>query len=684
MRQFLNCILLFIFLYASSCQGELLPFGSEEPLILEPTPYFDSQMLNQLCEINYFEVSLYSASTYSGGLQSNPIFQAMEEWNSAQSNVHFTFQKELNKCNLLFQSYNFPPPQKNTDEFGLIRIDGNIQNPSYTYPTNKINILTKNSSIIFIPNNLFSALITNKQAKRELMYRVGRYLGLPDSKDRSSYMYPYLVKDDTDGKITEEDIRNLKKLHPTECGKATVSINSTTINSDGIANFSIKYDNQNSKIKPLSCGIIISEDSTDLSLERNPFYIFNKPNTDNTIFTGKVESLNALTKYYARAFSVDVNGIIFSDKFISFKTPNQDHDKWVQIALPQSIENNSFIPFVYNGKIYLNVTRPYFKVSNLISLDLNSQQLLSESFTNSLSDNYFSPGIYSIISFCLNGYLYQYSYTKEYNTPGFVDKFVRISLTTLKTDVLMTPDRVTFLGKVVPTIFSDGESIYMTSGNIENKKNYFFKYTPQNNSWKTLSYTPTNFNYSLNHYRVIPTRKNNQLFFLPYEKIPATVFDINSNTWFEYDKTFSNTETLLPDNLLSISSFYYSRGYESTHISFQNKMISLLFDLPNVQYIPNGNNSLYLNEYFPNIFKAIESNIYNFDRQVLLSFDLNNNSCKALKPLPRQISRNFLSKPVNTPGFFMFSDDKFIYAGFAEYVDNVSNYQIKTIWKYIP
>lgn len=666
MRYFTHLIPLFFISFLIGCQGELLPFNLDEPLILEQTPNFDSQKLNPLCEINYFEESLYSLSTNGGNLQSNAIYKSMEEWNVTQTNIHFIFNKELNKCNLIFQNLYLDinlPIQRKKDEFGVIRIDGQIQNPlSPKYPS-RIEIITKNSSNVYLPDGFSFYDFNNKENKRILMYRVGRYLGLPDSKDRNSYMYPYLVKDGTEGKITEEDLQNLKRLHPTECGKGTIEVNSISTNNNSI-DISVKYTNINPKIKLFGCGIIIGEDSSDLTLEKNRFYIFRSSNADKSIFTDRIENLNAQTKYFIKAFSVDVNGINLSSKIVSVSTPNREHDKWIPIILNQEVPKNSFTSFEYKGKIYLGVNFTSNNDGSLFYVDLKTMQ------SSSIKIDRFVSGE----SVFLNGYLY----INQINNAPQKNKFIRLSLETFLFEELAIPEKINYFSIA---LFQDGENIYATNGSFGSNYNEYSKYDIKNDSWETIKFTSSN-GEELYHRRILPTKKDNQLYFMNNTDGRTIVFDINKKSWNYYNKNFSFLESLLPENLVSISSFSNSQRYNLTTITFQNQIVKLIYDTSLGRYLVNGSSTsnVLLTQFAPNIFKSLESNLYKFDRQALLSFDLTNNSSKALNPLPEQIRRNLINFPYtsNDNNFFMLSDANNIYAGYG------LNSKIKTIWKYIP
>ncbi len=155
MKYFTKSISFLLLSFFISCQGELFPFDLGEPLILEATPNFDSQKLNQLCEINYFDESIFLLSANGGNLATSEFYKSMEEWNLAQSNVRFKFQKEPNKCNLIFQTLYYDtilPVQRKKDEFGVIRINGELQNPFNPNSPSRIEMITKNSSIIYLPN----------------------------------------------------------------------------------------------------------------------------------------------------------------------------------------------------------------------------------------------------------------------------------------------------------------------------------------------------------------------------------------------------------------------------------------------------------------------------------------------------------------------------------------------------
>jgi hypothetical protein len=686
MKKIYFCIIYFIVLASVSCKNDLFPFEAGEPLILNPTLNFDAKSLNNLCEIQYFEESILIDLINKKPIQDNYIYKAFEEWNNAKINVKFAFQRDLTKCNLNISKYLeldvAAVDAKTQDDLGLVRINGSLtspKNPSDFFFTG-LGAISSGYTYMVLPANTANYPNDGNTRRMVIMYFIGKYLGLPDSKDKNSCMYPYLVKDGTVGTITDEDIRILNTLHPySTCGSVDIEVKSTAVNNDGTANLSVSYTNSNAKEKVYGCGVVLSEDSTILTIDRGSFYYFQQNNQSNNIYSGKISKLNAQTKYYVKAFSLDANGITYGKKITTLNIPNRQHDKWVTIPFDKNIsfttEYGSY--FEYEGKLYLGLLEKgnsegylyqYEPLTGKINL------ITISSFPNLSVYNYNKL-------FYANGYIYVLNIYDTVNPTE--SRFKRLSLKTLTWETLLSPPGNIKYG-ITSSIFSNELYFYLVTYDQNNSSKFFQKYDIQKNSWSTInSYKSSETSpydrlfYSYNHYLNNPYYLNNQFYF--FNANFQKSYDYINDKWIDFSiQSYTNS------NLVSNQNLYENFKYTETYsLPFQNQILKYYANHNNAYgvFIPNSGSGSYNETIYsanPRPYNALQSGLNNFDRQLLVTIDINTKIVKELCNPPENVKLRHLDSYYGNT-FIIAANDN-IYMGL---IDSKTN-TCKGITKYIP
>jgi hypothetical protein len=664
----LRLMLFFYILFFTSCEVELLPYEAYEPLITDPKFTFDAKTVNNKCEIYYYEQGVAEDAYYRNNIKENLIYKAFQEWNNTGANVKFTFETNLNLCNIsIWKDSPIGIPYKyEDDELGLIKINGDINQPPY-YPLNKhIEAISPDYTEFNLFGRFTDVSPDNRYRRRILLYLIGKYLGLPDSKNKESCMYPYLVKDGSLGKITDEDIALLKQLRPSSpCGKVSIEMKSNTLNTDGSLNFSVAYNNSNSQSKVENCGIVISEDSTSITLERNAYFL-STSNQNNQEFIGKTTKLNAQTKYFAKAFSVDENGVSYSKNITKIQVPNRLHDKWIPIKLSADIRLNKTKNdyFEYDGKLYTG-----FEVINEQKY-LNQINLLTGEVVALIPDNFpFPKGEYIHV----DEYLYYVNKEKTLFETDFL--FARLSLKTLKWEILKNSSVNQRFDFAIS--FNQGDNIFIQKANTYD--NIYFpleKYNISTNTWtnaKASTTYPQFYNF--------PISQNNQFYFSHFKINKFEAYNPVFNEWKTYDLqaqfNISQAETLKMFTGLAYVEIYT--------IPYQNQLVTYFYNRNENRYINNGLTSNDNNSYkydllpypIPSIYAAINSPYKSYERQSLIALNSESRSYKNLCNPPEPFRLKHLDELSYQT--FLVSSGENLYLGFG-YDANKCN----TIYRYIP
>ncbi len=663
----LRLMLFFYILLFTSCEVGLLPYEAYEPLITDPNFTFDAKNVNNKCEIYYYERGVAEDAYYRNNIKENLIYKAFQEWNNTGTNVKFTFSTNLNLCNIfIYKDAPIGIPYKyKEDELGLIKINGDISQPQYNPSLKHIEAFSPD----YAEFNLFGKFVDlssdSKYRRRILLYLIGKYLGLPDSKNKESCMYPYLAKDGSLGKITDEDIALLKQLRPfSPCGEVSIEMKSYTMNNDGTLNFSVSYNSSNSQSKIENCGIVISEDSTSITVDRNAYFL-STSNQNNKEFIGKTTKLNAETKYFARAFSVDENGVSYSKNITKIQVPNRLHDKWIPIRLSTDIrlnkKNNNY--FEYNGKLYTG-----FENINGQTY-LNQINLLTGEVIELMPDKLpFPNGEYLHI----DEFLY---YVNQEQTSSKEDfQFARLSLKTLKWEILKAPNINQRFDHAV--LFNKGDNIFLQRAKLY--EDVFFsleKYSISTNTW-TNGKIGTNYPQIYNS----PILQNNNFYFTVFNINKFYIYNPALDEWESHDlqDKFNISETLK-----MFSSLVYQNTYT---VPYQNQLVTYLYNnvarsfITNGYYNNNGPDILKYDFYLtpnPTIYTAVNSPYKSYEKQTLIALNPENRSFKYFCNPPeayRLKHTDFLSNQT-----FLVSSGENLYLGFG----NDAN-KCNTIYRYIP
>jgi hypothetical protein len=246
--------------------------------------------------------------------------------------------------------------------------------------------------------------------------------------------------------------------------------------------------------------------------------------------------------------------------------------------------------------------------------------------------------------------------------------------------------------------FHDGQSLYLSSRyfNSVGIELPLFVYNIKHNLWNTAKLKTdiaiaSNFGFSI--HITEPYLKNNELLFANVDRFTDALsvikFNPNNNTFTNPKLLFNNFEKVLPWRQTLISE--YSGGYGNnlngegfyTTFNFQNKIVQYLYNqksndyLRDVNYLKN-NEYYVLKKYTPSVFSAVESGFQNFERQRLLVFDLDNNTCTEIQSLPEILRKTLTDNVISDMQLMFIPNDKNIY------VCSPVNTKCKTIWKYIP
>lgn len=654
-------MLLFYTLFLTSCEVGLLPFEAYEPLIIDPNFTFDAKAVNNKCEIYYYERSVAEDAYYRKDIKENLIYKAFQEWNETGANVKFTFDSNQNLSNIYLwkDSPNGIPFEYKEDELGLIKINGDINNPILHSYYKYIKFVSPDYAEFNLFGDFVDLSTDERYRRRILLYLIGKYLGLPDSKNKESCMYPYLIKDGSLGKITEEDIALLKQLRPSSpCGTVSIAMKSNALNADGSLDFAVTYSNTNSQSKVANCGIVISEDSTTITVERSAYFL-STSNKNNQEFMGKTTKLNAETTYYARAFSVDANGISYSKNKTVINVPNRLHDKWIPIKLGTDIRinRNQNDYFIYDGKLYTGFEtineKKYLYQVNLLTGEVRALAVDKFPFT-------YGEFVH------VDDYLYYINKEKTSFESDFL--FARLSLKTLKWETLKNSSVNQSFGFAIS--FNLGDNIFIQKNNNLGNTFPLEKYSISTNTWTNVKASgtyPMMYNF--------PILQNNQFYFSRFKENKFQAYNPSFNEWKSYDLqaqfNISQAETLK----MFIGLMYV----EQYTVPYQNQLVTYFYNRNELKYLNNSLNNKYelLPTPTPTIYEVINGPYKSYERQSLIALNPEGRNFKNLCNPPEPFRLKHLDD-LSYQAFFVSSGED-LYLGFS-YDASKCN----TIYRYIP
>lgn len=394
---------------------------------------FDERYRN--CEILYSSEEIAIALSQNNSqaeLENNLLFQAANIINEANPNINFKPTSFPNSANINFLDgkYYLNEPNNLANDRRIFNSIGS------TKCTDCIGMRFYSGHISYIKSISF---LTREPALNSYVYTLGHYLGLPDSQDKESWMYPYYIEG-VKKSFKKPELDVLLRLENLCAKNDRIDSKLLNVSTEGKAQIQVDY----TFAKPypdFKVGVIIAEDTASLYLEKSSYYLKTISNaSDITVFSTEV--LNANQRFYAKAFIYGRTGTVYDTKIIPIDIPNRNNNKWVKMDETKFPSSTTYKPVYFSNEIFMANTSSGNDELNAIHL------------------------------FTLNGGYYRMNlpfYYKEIDSFYYDDKFYAFT-NDINTDkiVIYQFDIFNLLLKAIVINKKD-----YNIGSIPNKRNYF-------------------------------------------------------------------------------------------------------------------------------------------------------------------------------------------------------------------
>lgn len=305
------------------------------------------------CEILYSSEEItntFALADYKNELSKKILVKAANVINEVNPRINLKPTPLLTSANIRFEDQNLsvlePYSLTNGGRIFNANSTGNCANCLV------FNSLTPHATLIKI-----SVMSSEDARLQSYVYYLGKYLGLKDSNDKESWMYPFYVPD-IQKKFKENELIRLQTYSNLCDEKNVVSAKILSVSSEGNAEIQVDYSHPD--VYPaLKVGVLVAEDTSSLYLEKGTYYIKSTTtNSDAIKFTTDV--LNANQRFYVKAFLYGKSGVVYESKITPVVIPDRAHNKWVGLSREKLIMPTYGTPsYAYNNIVYTKPIRTY-------------------------------------------------------------------------------------------------------------------------------------------------------------------------------------------------------------------------------------------------------------------------------------------------------------------------------------
>lgn len=305
------------------------------------------------CEILYSSEEItntFALADYKNELSKKILVKAANVINEVNPRINLKPTSLLTSANIRFEDQNLSV----LEPYSLTN-GGRIFNANST--NNCTNCLVFNSLTPHATLIKISVMSSEDARLQSYVYYLGKYLGLKDSNDKESWMYPFYVPD-IQKKFKENELIRLQTYSNLCDAKNVVSAKILSVSSEGNAEIQVDYSHPD--VYPaLKVGVLVAEDTSSLYLEKGTYYIKSTTtNSDAIKFTTDV--LNANQRFYVKAFLYGKSGVVYDSKITPVVIPDRAHNKWVGLSREKLIMPTYGTPsYAYNNIVYTKPIRTY-------------------------------------------------------------------------------------------------------------------------------------------------------------------------------------------------------------------------------------------------------------------------------------------------------------------------------------
>lgn len=305
------------------------------------------------CEILYSSEEItntFALADYKNELSKKILVKAANVINEVNPRINLKPTPLLTSANIRFEDQNLSV----LEPYSLTN-GGRIFNANST--NNCANCLVFNSLTPHATLIKISVMSSEDARLQSYVYYLGKYLGLKDSNDKESWMYPFYVPD-IQKKFKENELIRLQTYSNLCDAKNVVSAKILSVSAEGNAEIQVDYSHPD--VYPaLKVGVLVAEDTSSLYLEKGTYYIKSTTtNSDAIKFTTDV--LNANQRFYVKAFLYGKSGVVYDSKITPVVIPDRAHNKWVGLSREKLIMPTYGTPsYAYNNIVYTKPIRTY-------------------------------------------------------------------------------------------------------------------------------------------------------------------------------------------------------------------------------------------------------------------------------------------------------------------------------------
>lgn len=305
------------------------------------------------CEIFYNSVEITNAFVvpdYKNELSKSILVKAANVINEVNPRINLKPTPLSTSANIRFEDQNLSV----LEPYSLTN-GGRIFNANST--NNCANCLVFNSLTPHATLIKISVMSSEDARLQSYVYYLGKYLGLKDSNDKESWMYPFYVPD-IQKKFNENELIRLQTFSNLCDAKNVVSAKILSVTAEGNAEIQVDYSHPD-VYSGLKVGVLVSEDTSSLYLEKGTYYIKSTTtNSDAIKFTTDI--LNANQRFYVKAFLYGKSGVVYDSKITPVVIPDRAHNKWVGLSREKLIMPTYGTPsYAYNNIVYTKPIRTY-------------------------------------------------------------------------------------------------------------------------------------------------------------------------------------------------------------------------------------------------------------------------------------------------------------------------------------